>query len=47
MLTFEKIKEYFECGYWTKEMVNKAAEKGVISTGQAEEIIATEFRCPD
>lgn len=39
MLTYEKIKAYYDAGVWTEAMVLKAVEKGVITQGQAEEII--------
>lgn len=36
---FEKIKKWYRMGLWTDAMVQKAADKGVISQEQAEEII--------
>ena len=38
MLTFEKIKLYFEKGLWNAQMVQKAVEKQVITAAQAAEI---------
>ena len=37
---FEKIKKWYDMGLWTAEMVQQAADKGVITQEQAEEIIA-------
>lgn len=39
MLCFDTIKGYYHRGYWTATMVYKAAEKGVITPEQAEEIV--------
>lgn len=36
---FEKIKKWYRQGLWTAEMVTKAADKGVITREQANEII--------
>ena len=36
---FEKIKRYYDLGYWNKEMVDKVYAKGVITKSQYEEII--------
>lgn len=36
---FEKIKKWYEQRLWTEAMVRKAAEKGVISQMQCEEIL--------
>lgn len=35
---FEKIKKWFIMGLWSAEMVQNAAEKGVITQEQADEI---------
>lgn len=36
---FEKIKKWYRMGLWTAAMVRRAAEKGVITQGQATEIL--------
>jgi len=38
-MTYEKIKQYYEEGRWTKTMVRKAVERGVITPIQYEEIV--------
>ncbi|HHY74265.1 MAG TPA: XkdX family protein [Bacillus bacterium] len=38
MLTFEKIKGYYEGGYWTKEQVETAVKYKKITTEQYETI---------
>lgn len=38
MLTFEKIKYYYDNSLWTKEMVANAVVKGKIDAGQYQEI---------
>ncbi len=38
MLTFEKIKAYYESGIWSKQMVANAVVKGVITAEQYKEI---------
>lgn len=35
---YEKIKKWYEQGLWSTEMVAKAAEKGVITQAQCDEI---------
>lgn len=35
---YEKIKKWYRQGLWTAEMVQNAAEKGVITQEQADEI---------
>ena len=37
-MTYEKIKDYYEEGRWTKNMVHKAVEKGIITPAQYQEI---------
>ena len=39
---YNKIKKWYEMNLWTAEMVQQAAEKGVITQEQAEEIIKGE-----
>ena len=36
---FEKIKRFYSMGLYTKEMVHKFVEKGVITEGQYLEIV--------
>lgn len=36
---YEKIKTYYELGYWTEEMVKNAVKKGVITEEEYEEIV--------
>lgn len=36
---FEKIKKWYEQGLWTEEMVQTAADKGVITQAQVSEIM--------
>lgn len=36
---FEKIKSYYEKGYWTKEMVYNACLKGKITEEEYKEIV--------
>ena len=38
MLTFERIKRFYDGGLWTKAMVRDAVVKGVITPAQYEEI---------
>ena len=33
-MTYEKIKAYYDEGRWTKNMVHKAVEKGIITANQ-------------
>lgn len=37
---FEKIKRFYELGLYTREMVQKFADKGVISQEQYQQIVA-------
>ena len=37
---FEKIKRWYELEYWTREMVLRAFDNGVITQEEAEEILA-------
>ena len=34
----DKIEKWYKQGLWTEEMVNQAAEKGVITAEEAEDI---------
>lgn len=36
---YEKIRKWYTFGLWTAEMVQNAETKGVITAGQAEEIL--------
>lgn len=36
---YNKIKKWYDFGLWSADMVRKAAEKGLITTEQAHEII--------
>ena len=38
-MTYEKIKTYYDEGRWTKAMVRKAVEKGIITPEQYETIV--------
>ncbi|WP_458862313.1 XkdX family protein [Acidaminobacterium chupaoyuni] len=40
MLTFEKIKQYYDAGAWSAEMVQKAVVKGKITAEQASQILS-------
>ncbi|MCQ2770403.1 MAG: XkdX family protein [Clostridia bacterium] len=42
-MTFEKIKEYYDNGFWNKEMVRNAVKKGKITVEQYEEIVGEKF----
>ena len=46
-MTFEKIKKYYEEGRWTKAMVYKAVEKGIITYEQYIEIVGEEYAGSD
>ena len=35
---FERIKKWYRMGLWTREMVDRAVEKGLIDGQQAEEL---------
>ena len=39
---YEKIKRWFIQGLWTNDMVIRAAEKGVITKEEAEDILGQE-----
>lgn len=39
MSKYEKVKHYYECGLWTKNMVHNAVIKGWITEEQYHEII--------
>lgn len=43
MLTFEKIKYYYDNNYWTKEMVGNAVVKGKITSDQYKEITNEDY----
>lgn len=36
---YEKIKYYYEAGFWTEQMVYNAVKKGVITQEEADEIV--------
>lgn len=38
MLTFERIKRFYDGGLWTKDMVRNAVVKGIITPDQYQEI---------
>ena len=39
---YEKIKKWYKQGLWTAEMVQTAADKGIITKEQAAEILGQE-----
>lgn len=39
---FEKIKKWYRQGLWTKAMVKTAADKGVLTSEQAADILGQE-----
>lgn len=39
---FEKVKKYYDSGFWTAEMVENAVVKDWITAEEAREIIGTE-----
>ena len=39
---FEKIKKWYKQGLWTEEMVQTAADKGIITQEEAAEILSKE-----
>lgn len=39
MTMFERIKKWYNLGLWSKEMVQTAVEKGVLTKDEAAEII--------
>lgn len=41
-MTYEKIKYYYESGFWSAEQVRKMVEKGIITEEQFEEITGEE-----
>ena len=41
---FEKVKEYYDKGLWTKEMVANAVVKGWITAAEYEEITGEPFQ---
>jgi uncharacterized XkdX family phage protein len=43
MLTYEKIKTYYDGGYWTKGQVAKAVEYSKITPSQYEEIVGEPY----
>ena len=43
MLTFEKIKYYYDNNYWTKEMVANAVVKDKITVNQYKEITGEDY----
>jgi len=36
---FERVKDYYDCGLWSKSQVADAVEKGWITQGQYNEIV--------
>jgi len=46
-MTYEKIKEYYDKGLWTKEMVRNAVIKGRITPAQYVEIVGEEYAGSD
>lgn len=40
---FEKIKNYYQLGLWSKERVRNMVEKGVISEEEYNTIVAEEY----
>lgn len=42
-MTYEKIKQYYDEGRWTKAMVRKAVEKGIITEEQYREIVGEDY----
>lgn len=43
MLTFEKIKSYFDRGLWTAEMVSNAVVKGKITVDEYKQITGLDY----
>lgn len=43
MLTYEKIKDYFNKGFWTKEMVKAAVEMNKITEEEYKEITGEDY----
>ena len=39
---YEKIKKWYSMGLWTEAMVQNAANKGVLTTEEAKEILTKE-----
>ena len=44
MLNYKKVKLYYDAKVWTKAMVAKAVEKGVITATQYEEITGEAYQ---
>ena len=42
-MTYEKIKEYYDEGRWTKAMVRKAVGKGIITSAQYKAITGEDY----
>ena len=42
-MTYEKIKQYYDEGRWTKAMVRKAVEKGIITEEQYRVIVGEDY----
>ena len=42
-MTYEKIKQYYDEGRWTKAMVRKAVEKGIITAAQYKIITGEDY----
>ena len=42
-MNYEKIKEYYDNGFWNKEQVHKAVEKGKITAEQYKEITGEDY----
>ena len=44
MLTYDRIKRFYDGGLWTKSMVGDAVVKGVITPAQYEEITGEPYQ---
>lgn len=42
-MMFEKIKRFYDLGLWTKDMVNNAVKKNIITPEQYKEITGEEY----
>lgn len=42
-MSFERIKYYYDAGFWNKIMVRNAVKKGVITKEQYQEITGEQF----
>ena len=42
-MTYEKIKQYYDERRWTKAMVRKAVEKGIITAAQYKTITGEDY----